>query len=726
MIGKEIGNHRILKELGRGGMGVVYKANQLSLGRLVAMKVLPQHLTSDHAFIKRFENEARAIAKLNHPNIIQIFDINHEEQLYYYTMEFIEGTPLDEIIYKEGFLPLDRATSIIIQVAKALQYAHSQGIVHRDIKPSNIMIDNSSRVKVTDFGLALQERTTRLTIEGGIVGTPEYMSPEQAAGQTATPRSDIYSLGVVFYELLTGKVPFEADSPLMLINKIQNLEPEWPRSINPDIPLEVEKIIQAMMAKNTRDRYGSCQEAIQDIRRLKAGQPILARPKRRHRVRAIATGAAGLLAIAAVAGAGLFILRAPGNTSTKKANQPPPAVAPKQGQEIAVPGDKPAQPPAPAKEPDAVPGLQPATAPNQADKTQSFADQRITQIEKELSILEDEMENIALQKPPPEKMWPDMIALKKGNNMRCEITSESPEKIRIRIDTVTAEIPRSEITLVTYATPEEKENARIVRASEGKRLEDERQIRNTIESLKKERARLVEVLEGEKSPKKPEPDAKTAVLLPAASAPPHPASTSAAKERGETSGPAARPRADTRRTGFAEVPLVEENWTPVHSCDRHAEILFDNGAITISSDSRIGKSTCTTTLSTISPIEGIPDTIEALVEAKRIMTPRIDRAVFSLAINFASGNSIEYCLFDSRNEPAADVAQPDEGIRIRRPEFLIPPNKTWIAVMLPLGADIAKIEGSERISSLALICRHVGPTAGTTMFRCKAIILNWK
>ncbi len=299
MIGKEIGNCRILKELGKGGMGVVYKANQLSLGRMVAMKVLPQHLTSDPSFIKRFENEARAIAKLNHPNIVQIYDIGHEDEIYYYTMEFIEGPALDEILYKEGFFQLDRAMGIVLQVARALQYAHSQGIVHRDIKPSNIMIDKSGRVKVTDFGLALQERTTRLTVEGSIVGTPEYMSPEQAAGQVATARSDIYSLGVVFYELLTGKVPFEAESPLMVLNRIQTSEPEWPRSINPDIPVEAEKAIQNMMAKKPRNRYASCQELIQDLRRLKTGQPISTQARRKKGLRLLAAGA-GLLIVGIV------------------------------------------------------------------------------------------------------------------------------------------------------------------------------------------------------------------------------------------------------------------------------------------------------------------------------------------------------------------------------------------------------------------------------------------
>ncbi len=147
MIGKEIGNYKVLKELGKGGMGVVYKAQQLSLGRPVAMKVLPRHLTNDPSFIKRFQNEARAIAKLNHPNIVQIYDIGQEEDIHYYTMEFIEGPALDEILYKEGFLSTERTLAIISQVSKALQYAHSRGIIHRDIKPSNIMTANPETLR---------------------------------------------------------------------------------------------------------------------------------------------------------------------------------------------------------------------------------------------------------------------------------------------------------------------------------------------------------------------------------------------------------------------------------------------------------------------------------------------------------------------------------------------------------------------------------------------------
>jgi serine/threonine protein kinase len=308
MIGKEIGNHRILKELGKGGMGVVYKAHQLSLGRPVAMKVLPQHLTNDESFIKRFHNEARAIARLNHPNIVQIYDIGNEGDIHYYTMEFIEGPTLDDVIYKEGFLSPDRTLAILNQVAKALRYAHSQGIVHRDIKPSNIMIAKLGRVKLTDFGLALQQRTTRLTVDGGIVGTPEYMSPEQAAGRTATAQSDIYSLGVVAYELLTGKVPFEGDSPLIVLSKIQNTEPQWPRSIDPDIPVDLENIVRKMMARNPSERYASCQEIIHDTQNMQSGEPVSLQIDRSPSLWRIG---AGVAVLAIVALGFVFALRRP-------------------------------------------------------------------------------------------------------------------------------------------------------------------------------------------------------------------------------------------------------------------------------------------------------------------------------------------------------------------------------------------------------------------------------
>ncbi len=281
MIGKIISDHKIIAELGRGGMGVIYEADQISLSRPVAMKVLADHLGRDPAFVQRFLNEARAIAKLNHPNIVQIYNVGQEDEIYYFTMEFIDGTSLDEIISKQKMLPLEHVLNIISNVAKALAFAHEHGIVHRDIKPNNIMINKQGTVKLMDFGIALQERAQRVTITGGILGTPEYMSPEQAMGKTASTLSDIYSLGAVFYEMLTGKVPIKGDTPLETIGKIQIETPIPPRSLNQRIPPDVEKIIMKMMAKNPEQRYQSCQALRKDLKRSRASGPIMPPPKQK-------------------------------------------------------------------------------------------------------------------------------------------------------------------------------------------------------------------------------------------------------------------------------------------------------------------------------------------------------------------------------------------------------------------------------------------------------------
>jgi predicted Ser/Thr protein kinase len=463
MIGKETGNYRILKELGKGGMGVVYKANQISLGRMVAMKVLPQHLTTNPSFIKRFKNEARAIAKLNHPNIVQIFDVGQDDGTHYYTMEFIEGPPLDEIIYRDGRLPLDRAINIILQVAGALQYAHGQGIVHRDIKPSNIMIDKSGRIKVTDFGLALQQKTTRLTIDGGIVGTPEYMSPEQAVGQTATAQSDIYSLGIVFYELLTGKVPFEADSPLMLLNKIRDSEPQWPCSINPDIPAGIEKVIRNLMAKKPQDRYQSCQELIQDIKRFKMGQPISAPAKRSTAFRLMTVGAAAVVLLVLItAGRDLirdFIIdlfgcggKRPPIYSFLELPTDPNFAEPVGLTNLTPPWPVHPPPPEPCEE-------------------------KLLRIDKKLALLENRSQEIR-----PSDMWPDRLVLETRKTLLCDIQNEDLERVHIKRGSGgTAQISRDTVKLTLYATPEEKQRARILRAEKD-------DLKNTIHMIKEERA----------------------------------------------------------------------------------------------------------------------------------------------------------------------------------------------------------------------------------------------
>ena len=270
LAGTKLGNYEIESLLGRGGMGVVYKARQESLDRFVALKILPPSLSSDSSYVKRFEREARAIAKLTHPNIVQIYDVGQEGPKHYYTMELVDGVSVDNLLEQHGTVPLNRAVHIIARVANALAYMHDRGIVHRDVKPSNIMVDTLKKVKLMDFGLVLQEEVPRVTVEGGIVGTPEYMSPEQASGERATPQSDIFSLGVVFYELLTGDVPFQGDTPLSVIRKIHTEEPIAPRRINPEIPPEIERIILKMMAKAPERRYADCRAVRADLKQFRS------------------------------------------------------------------------------------------------------------------------------------------------------------------------------------------------------------------------------------------------------------------------------------------------------------------------------------------------------------------------------------------------------------------------------------------------------------------------
>ena len=328
MIGKTLGNHKIIEQLGEGGMGVVYKAKQLSLSRMVAIKILPHHLTRETAFVQRFFNEARAIAALNHPNVVQIFDVGKEGENYYYTMELVDGISLEEIVQKREPVPIKRAVSIISSVAKALAYTHRRGIVHRDIKPANIMIDKGGRIKLADFGLALKEDTARLTVEGGLIGTPEFMSPEQAMGQTATALSDIYSLGVVFYEMVTGSSPFESDSALATIEKIKTDDPVPPRSINPDLPPEIEEIILKMMAKKPEQRYQNCREIMVDLKLFRTGESVIPPTVIRSLPGAPLAKRVGIaLLIIVTLGAGVALLRRIGGRE-RPPEKPPTVVQP--------------------------------------------------------------------------------------------------------------------------------------------------------------------------------------------------------------------------------------------------------------------------------------------------------------------------------------------------------------------------------------------------------------
>jgi serine/threonine protein kinase len=266
LAGSRLRNYEVESLLGRGGMGVVYKALQVNLDRHVALKILSPHLGPDASFVRRFMREARAIAKLDHSNIVQIHDIAEEEGLHFFSMQYVEGRTLDTILKEKGRLDVDEAIRIVIQAAQGIGHAHKNDIIHRDIKPSNIIVDNFGNVKVMDFGLArAADDRTKVTQSGALIGTLGYMSPEQCRGEQLDFRTDIYSLGVVLYEMLTGKDAFDADSIPALIHKIVYEEPYDVRSLNPDVPPGLSAVLSRAMAKHKEERYTSISEFLRDF-----------------------------------------------------------------------------------------------------------------------------------------------------------------------------------------------------------------------------------------------------------------------------------------------------------------------------------------------------------------------------------------------------------------------------------------------------------------------------
>ncbi len=278
-VGSVIEGFKLEKEIGRGGMGVVYKAHELSLNRKVALKILSQRLCSDKEFIERFRREAQVIAALNHSNIVNILSYGKEQGLHYFAMEYISGKDLGQILKEKGSIVLDEALSITSQVAGALAEAGSRGVVHRDLKPSNIMIDDMGRAKVTDFGVAhFQDSGAKLTQTGLFLGTPEYASPEQAAGRTLDVRSDIYALGAVLYRMLSGKPPITGESPLAVVTKIVTETVTPIGQINTALPKPVCNLIDKMMAKDISERFQSPTEVLTAVNEcidsLKRGVPL--------------------------------------------------------------------------------------------------------------------------------------------------------------------------------------------------------------------------------------------------------------------------------------------------------------------------------------------------------------------------------------------------------------------------------------------------------------------
>jgi len=263
---ERIGHYSIVSELGRGGMGVVYKAHEESLNRFVALKVLGKHLSEEESFVERFKLEAQSAAALNHPNIVQIYSIDEFDGQHCFAMEYVQGTSIQQIIKSQGPLNPVAASRLILQAASGLGAAHGLGIVHRDIKPANLMVNERGLVKITDFGLALLAAgTTRLTATGMFMGTPGYLSPEQCLEEDVDQRTDIYSLGVTLYEMLTGVTPLNADSPLALLRQIIDVEPRDVSELRPEVPEALRTILRKMMAKKPEDRYADCSALTGDL-----------------------------------------------------------------------------------------------------------------------------------------------------------------------------------------------------------------------------------------------------------------------------------------------------------------------------------------------------------------------------------------------------------------------------------------------------------------------------
>lgn len=280
LTGQQVGHYTIRRRLGKGGMGAVYLARDLTLDRPAAIKVLLEALVDQPGVLERFQREAKAAAQLNHPNIVQVYGVSLDDELPYIAMEYVDGTSLETWLESRGPMPWDRAMNVVAQVAAALDCAHGHGIVHRDIKPANILLDKQGRVRVTDFGIAkVVQAATQLTVDGTFIGTPQYMSPEQCGTGEVGPQSDLFSLGVTAYELLSGRVPFQGDTPASLIFKITSDSPEPLSNHTAGISPSVESLVSRLMAKEPVDRYQSAKEVLADLTRIRAGEDVMALAK---------------------------------------------------------------------------------------------------------------------------------------------------------------------------------------------------------------------------------------------------------------------------------------------------------------------------------------------------------------------------------------------------------------------------------------------------------------
>jgi serine/threonine-protein kinase len=311
------GRYKILKKIGAGGMADVYSAEDQTLGRQVAIKILNDRHAGDEQFVERFRREAQNAAGLNHPNIVSIYDRGEAEGTYYIAMEFLDGRSLKELIVARGPSPIPVAIGYARQVLAALRFSHRNGIVHRDIKPHNVIVDAEGRIKVTDFGIARAGAASQMTEAGSIIGTAQYLSPEQARGAPVDQTSDLYSVGVLLYELLTGTVPFTGDAAVEIAMKHLSQIPEPPSAKRPEVPADLDAVVLRALAKDPHDRYASAEEMDADLARIAKGMAIA---DETHEAATQVLSGAGLMAAAPTT-----ISRAP--TMVTRPTTPPPPVS---------------------------------------------------------------------------------------------------------------------------------------------------------------------------------------------------------------------------------------------------------------------------------------------------------------------------------------------------------------------------------------------------------------
>ncbi|HLB61817.1 MAG TPA: Stk1 family PASTA domain-containing Ser/Thr kinase [Actinomycetota bacterium] len=273
------GRYRVEAQIGAGGMAQVFRGQDTLLGRAVAIKVLAQQFAKDQSFVSRFRREAEAAARLNHPNVVGVFDTGSDDGTHYIVMELVEGRTLSDFLSKGGRLTPDRAGQIAESVCRALAVAHKHGVVHRDVKSGNIMVTRDGEVKVMDFGIArLETGAETIAQTAAVLGTASYLSPEQARGEKVDARSDIYSLGIVLYEMVTGRVPFTGDSPVAVAYKHVQEAPDPPSKLNPDVTPALDAIVLRCLAKNPANRYQTATDLREDLERARTGKPVQATP----------------------------------------------------------------------------------------------------------------------------------------------------------------------------------------------------------------------------------------------------------------------------------------------------------------------------------------------------------------------------------------------------------------------------------------------------------------